>query len=166
MTEAEGEHLRQQIAVIRSTHLVQTVRVIECGEDDLVDPPTVLQRRPRAWATWIPRGTIGVCIPNEHEVAFVDFGACYGVVLCDNADLVDAAAVLSNERRKIVYLGRSWRKVRGGPLVNHYLAAAAAEQHSLSFRAFMARGKLRRRDVLLLLERALELTGQAFEAMP
>lgn len=63
----------------------------------------------------IPRGTYGVDLtaPGEDDQGYprVDFGPPWGIQNIDNADLVDAAAVLGNAKNAIALRKRPWRNV-------------------------------------------------------
>lgn len=71
-----------------------------------VEPPTLPA---------VPKGTYGIFETSledqDSEAPLIDFGPPWGVQRCENADLLDAAAVLGNAMRSITYRGRPWKNV-------------------------------------------------------
>lgn len=141
-------------------HIVRTVRAVWEG----LEPPTT---------PGIPKGTYGICDDEaEDDFAPVDFGPPWGVQHIDNADLVDAAAILLNAKRFIKgtphLAARPWASVLrrvSKTFAGPYIVAALAEQglftgpHGSAVEVWIAeRGRGGKRKALALLDRAVELT--------
>jgi hypothetical protein len=114
----------------------------------------------------VRRGTLGVVVSGSRWPGGceVDFGPPWGVVLCEDHELVDAAAVLEAVLLR-VQEGPARRRWTSAPAVGFarpYLDEAARKLDFPHAGAFFR--KARRRDaVITLLRWAIELTGQRTE---
>lgn len=145
------------------SHIVRTVRALW---EDL---------EPSATPT-IPKGTYGICDDDDGEgYPLVNFGPPWGIQRVDNADIVDAAAVLLNAKRFIEgnphLMARPWASVLrrvSKTFAGPYVVAALAEQglvsspHGSAVEAWIAKqyrgGK---KKALALLDCAVKLTRQS-----
>lgn len=142
-------------------HIVRTVRRIW---DDL---------EPRSTPA-IPKGTYGICGPDEClDFVRVDFGPPWGIQEIDNADLVDAAAVLLNAKRMIdgppTRPARPWtavlRSVSKGFAGPYLKVALGDEEHDTVVEA-LARHGASKKKALALIDRAVALTHGPTGAPP